>query len=297
MNRIARAAALAAVLFLAAIFAFLSYLDGIVRSGIERGATHALGVETNVASAAIKLLSGSFRLQGLEVANPPGFENPYFLRLGDARLDLDMGTLRESIVRVPRFAIDGIEVDLDKQGGRANYEAILANLGRFESKEAPEPAAASEEPGTRFVIEDVVIRNVLAHVRVVGAGHVPQLDVVVPEVRIDDLGGEDEPLTTGEITDIVVKAVLASIAKAGAGLPGGVANALSSGLGRLSSVSIDLPEGGRLVDAASTGAEAAGAIAETASDAASAGAEAAGDAVEGAGSALKNVGDKLLGDD
>ena len=294
MGRLPRVTAIAAGLVAGAIFVLLLFVDGIVRSGIERGATFALGVETTLDSASIKLFGGAFGLSGLAVANPPGFEGAFFLKLADARLDLEMATLREPTVRVPLFEIDGIEVDLDKRGRATNYGAILDNLARFESAEAPEPEDAG--PGKRFIIEDVVIRNVLAHVRVIG-GDVPQIDVVVPEVRIDDLGGAGEPLTTAEITDVVVKAVLASIAKAGAGLPGGVAGALSDGLGRLSSVTVELPDGGHLADAATEGTEAATDAVSAGANAAADAAEASADAVQGAGSALKELGGDLLGDE
>jgi hypothetical protein len=298
-----RLAAVVAGLVAVSIFAFLFYINGIARTAIERGSTYALGVDTTLDSARIGLVSGSFRLTGLEVANPPGFEDPRFLGLGQARLNLEMSSLREPAVIIPLFAVDGIEVDLDKQQGKANYEAILENLARFESEEAePEPPPeADAEPGKGFIIQEVVIRDVVAHVRVVERGRVPQVDVVVPEVRMRNLGGEGQPLTAAQVTNVLVKAVLASIAKAGAGLPGGVANALSSGLGQLASVSVNLPDGGKIADSA---VGAVGKGADAATDTVGAGADAAGDALhagkgaaEDAEKAVKDLGGKLFGED
>ena len=152
-----RLSAIVAGLVAVSIFAFLFYIDGIARTAIERGATYALGVDTTLDSARIGLVSGSFRLAGLEVANPPGFEDPRFLNLGEARLELERSSLRDPTVIVPLFAIDGIEVDLDKQRGKANYDVILDNLARFESEEAePEPAPEADAgPGKRFIIQEV----------------------------------------------------------------------------------------------------------------------------------------------
>lgn len=296
-----RVAAVAAVLVATSITGVIFYIDRITRTAIEVSSTYALGLDTSLESARIGLLSGSFRLTGLEVANPPGFENPRFLRLGEAQLDLDMGTLQQPTVIVQLFAIRAVEVDLDKQRGKANYNVILDNLARFESEEVePDPTPEADAgPGKRFVIQELVIRDVVAHVRAVEG--VPQIDVIVPEVRMRNLGGEGQPLTAAQVTDVIVKAVLASIAKAGAGLLGGVGSALSSGLGKLAIVSVDLPEGGQLAEAA-VGAVSAGANAVT--DAVSAGSDAAGDALEAgrgaaedAGEAVKGLGEKLFGDD
>ena len=282
------------------IFGFLFYLDGIAQAAIERGSTYALGVDTTIDSARIGLVSGSFRVAGLEVANPPGFEDPRFLHVNQARLDLQTSSLRKPTVIVPLFAIDGLEVDLDKQRGKANYEVILDNLAKFESEE-PQPAPeADASPGKRFVIQEVVIRDLLAHVRVVERGGVPQVDLLVPEVRLRDPGG-GQAMTPAQVTNLLVKTVLASIAKAGAGLPGGVANALSKSLGKLSSVSVDLPDGGKIADSAA-GAVSAGS--DAAGDALDAGTDATGDALDAgkgaakdAGKKVKGLRGKLLGDD
>lgn len=287
-----RVTAGAVVLLGAFLLALYFYIDSIARRVIERGSTYALGVDTDLGSTRIGLFSGAFGLRGIEVANPPGFEAPHFLGVREAQLDLDMGTLREPIVVVPLLALRGVEVDLDKRRGGANYEAILDNLARFESKDAepappPEPG---ESPGKRFVVQDVVIRDMEAHVRVVQAGGLGKVNVIVPEVRMRNLGGEGRPLTAPQVTSIVVKAVLMSIAKAGAALPGGVASALFGGLARLSIISLELPEGGKVAGAVRTGAETAGDAASRARDA---GKSAAG----GAGRRLKDLGGRIRGNE
>ena len=229
-----RAAAVAVGLLAAVLLALLFYLGAIARSAIERGSTYALGVDTHVGSARIGLLSGSLGLSGS--TSPTRRASRSRASSASARRSsiFDRETLREATVIAPLLSLRGVEVDLDKRQGKANYAVILENLARFESKEgapvpAPEPA---ESASKRFVIRDLVIRDVEAHVRVVETGGVAKLDVVVPEVRVRDLGGEGQPLTLAELSAVVVKAVLASIAKAGVGLPGGIASALSSGLGR-----------------------------------------------------------------
>ncbi|MBW2241673.1 MAG: hypothetical protein JRH01_06775, partial [Deltaproteobacteria bacterium] len=197
-----------------------------------------------------------------------------------------------STVIAPTFTIQNVVVDLDKQADRANYEIILDNLARFESADDDVAQTPTEDAGPekRFVIHEFVIRDIEARLHLMEARGDRKLTVLVPEVRMTNLGGEGEPLTAAELSGVVIKAVLASIAKVGVALPGGVASALSSGLGRLGSVSIDLPKGGKLVDAASgvleAGADAVGSAADTGKATASK-----------AGEGLKGLVGNLRGDD
>lgn len=56
--------------------------DSIARRGVEAGATYALGVDTKLAGANVGIMSGSFDMQGLRVANPQGFKSDTFMSLG-----------------------------------------------------------------------------------------------------------------------------------------------------------------------------------------------------------------------
>ena len=49
------------------------YVNQILGTAIERGATYALGVDTRVGFVRLRLLDGEFRLSRLRVDNPSGF--------------------------------------------------------------------------------------------------------------------------------------------------------------------------------------------------------------------------------
>ena len=72
MKFIYRAAIGALALIAAGIAGFYIYFDSIAGAAIEKGCTQALGVETSVGWVRIGLLSGVFRLDGLNIANPAG---------------------------------------------------------------------------------------------------------------------------------------------------------------------------------------------------------------------------------
>ena len=181
---------LVAVLVLA-IGAFWFYIDTVVGTAIEEGGTYALGVDTRVGFVRLSLLGGSLRISSLGVDNPPGFDSDKFVSVGSARLDVDIGTLREPTVVVPLVAIDDVFVALEGKGSTSNVSTILRNLKKFESGESQEPEPESEEGGgTQMVISKLRITDVKVLVDViVGGREVGKLDVVIPEIALDNVGG------------------------------------------------------------------------------------------------------------
>ncbi len=214
------------------------FIDGIAVKAVEEGGTYALGVDTTLDSASIGLTSGTVGLSGLTIANPAGFETPHFFRMNSANVAVTLGSLMEDTVEVPEIALDGLSVNLEDFQGKANYERILENLGRFESGEAPAPESAPAEGGKSFVIKTIAITNVSVSATLLPiGGNATRTTFEIPEIRLHDVGsGGDGGMTLPEIINLVVKAVLGAITNAGINLPGNLLQGLQGGLGGLADV-------------------------------------------------------------
>jgi hypothetical protein len=127
-------------------FGAILLVDSLAEQAVERGGTHALGVETRLESASIGITSGQFGLDGLAIANPPGFERPDFFALRAARLELPLKHLLDPRVTIPALELEGIAVDLERNSKGTNYGVILDNLSRFE-------AGAGKPGGERKEVE------------------------------------------------------------------------------------------------------------------------------------------------
>jgi hypothetical protein len=238
------------VIVAAAIAAAIFYVDTIAKAGIERGTEYAAGVPTSLDSARIGLVSGRFRVSGLEIGNPPGYQSPHFLALGRAELRVPVTNLLENTIKVPLVELDGIDVYLEKDRGKGNYDAILANLERLGGGTSAAPAgkktpAEAAPSGKTFVIESLVIRNVAAHLRMpslpVSQGKV---DVTIPEIRLRDVGTKDgNGVAISELTSIVTNAILTAVMRNGVNLPGAIVGDLRQGLGRLGKLDIESTRG------------------------------------------------------
>jgi hypothetical protein len=193
------------------------FVDSLVAQAVERGGTHALGVDTRLEDASIGLFSGEFRLTELTVSNPPGFERPAFFALRSGRLELPLSTLVEERITIPSLVLEGITLDLERNSKGTNYGVILDNLARFESGEAP---PQEEEPdgggGKSFVLRKLVLRDIRAGVSLVPAGgDLTKLSLAIPEIVVEEIESE---MTLAEICVLVVKTVVRAAAGAGSGV-------------------------------------------------------------------------------
>jgi hypothetical protein len=193
------------------------FIDSLVEQAVERGGTHALGVETRLGGASIGLLSGEFALTELTVSNPPGFEQPDFFAFRATRLELPLSTLMEERITVPALVLEGITLDLERNSKGTNYGVILDNLERFESGRAPAPEKGSDGGGGKtFLLRKLVLRDTRAVVNLLPeGGDLTKLSLSIPEIVVEDLGPE---MTLAEICALVVKTVV----EAADGAVGGV---------------------------------------------------------------------------
>ncbi len=204
------------------------YVDRVAVWAVERGATRALGVPTSVRSARVSLRAGGLRLRDLRVANPSGFEGE-FLSLRDARLALDLASVREPVIRAPRLTLSQLVVRLERRPGRTNYGTILQNLSKN-----GKPAATAKDSPRRFLVEELRIEDVTAHVRLLPVGgRLTELEVQVPAIRLTNVGEGKGGLPVAQLSGLVVQAVLEALARKGVGLPGQLAGELQAGLARL----------------------------------------------------------------
>jgi hypothetical protein len=110
------------VLLVVVVAAVAFSVDRIVSQGIERGGSYALGVQTRVGFVRLRLLDGSFRLRGLRVENPPGFDQANFLQLGSAAMDVELGTLRQDVDGRARRRTTGRSSRISRASSRVRHQ-------------------------------------------------------------------------------------------------------------------------------------------------------------------------------
>jgi hypothetical protein len=285
IRKLVSLAAVLVVLLIAGVVVLVVFIDRLAKSGIEKGATFALGAQTTLGSADVGILAGALELKELQVSNPGDFSSPHFLKLGTGSTAVSLGSLRESTVVLPHLRLDGLDMHLEKKGDRSNYKVILENLKRFEAKE-PDPDAK------KFVIREVKLTNVTVHTNLAPiGGDLTRVDVPIEEIALKDVGSDSGGgVVLAELTNVILQAVLAAVIQKGGDLPGELLNDLKGGLASLEGLD-KLGEG-----AVSVVGESLKGIGGVGGDALKGTAEAAEGVLKDAGDAVKGLGGLLGGD-
>lgn len=228
--RLVLAVVLLALLALGAAFLFL---DPIVKTAVEKGASYATGVPVALDDADVRPTGGALELGRLHVANPQGFTTPHFLLLGRAYAKWDNGSVFSDQLKIKELTIDGIDVNLERGSNGSNWGAILANLEKLSGGKQDPGETPSEGSKKSLHVDRIEVRNVklsltLPGVPVVGGTRSLELPPIVIE-NYDSDGSTME--LVAKLTRTVISAVLSQATKSGGDwLPKDVLGDLQKGL-------------------------------------------------------------------
>ncbi|MFH0964840.1 MAG: AsmA family protein [Planctomycetota bacterium] len=160
-------------------------LNGLIRTGVEKGGTAVLGVKTTLEGASASLLGSSLTLRGLALGSPPGFSAPEMFALDYGRVRADVRSLTKDEVRIREVVLDGPELTLEFKGGKTNWGVLREALAR---QSPEEPAEGAEK---KFRVERLFIQN--GKVKLAGIPVARSAGIPLPPMEIRDLGTGDSP--------------------------------------------------------------------------------------------------------
>ena len=232
---------LVAVVVIAVVVVFF-WINSLAKSGIEQAATYALGVNTTLDEARIGMLSGQFGLGGLDVANPAPYTADRFLRLGSGDVAVSLGSLMQDQVELPLLHLSGIELNLEYDGEKGNYDVILEHLQSLSSASdtpdtpdtppAPQPSS-DPESGKKFIIREVVIDDVTINGQFKIMGDKPtEVTFNIPQIRLTDIGSDSGGgVVLSQVAGTLLSAVLEEAVRQGGDiLPNVVLGSIDTGL-------------------------------------------------------------------
>ena len=147
MKKIIIVGAVVIILALAgAIYYFLTQLNAIVERQIEKIGTQITGTKVSVASVDIKLREGSGAINGLVIANPPGYKSDNAFRMDKILLDIDPKSVLKDPIVIDEILIDSpIATSEFTQTAGSNILDIKNNVTAGKKKTSASPSKAEKE--------------------------------------------------------------------------------------------------------------------------------------------------------
>jgi len=206
-------AILAVVLVLVVIAAAVivvagSVLGPLVRHGVESVGSAMTRTRVTLAGADVSLIFGRCRLTGLEVANPPGYDDPLAIRIERVEIVARLGSLLARKVRIREVRIVAPNVWVEGSPKANNLTRMMDNA----SSPAGESAGGSSAGARCFQVDDLTITDGKLHL---GRGLAVGKDVVLalPTMHLVSLGTGPEGVTGDELTRQLLGAVSKSTAE------------------------------------------------------------------------------------
>ena len=205
------------VLLIIAAIAVGLFLDKAIKSGVETVGPMLTKTDVELNRVSLSLWSGSGKIQGLVVANPPGYQTTSAIKVGSASLQVRPGSLFSDKVVVNSIDIQGPEVTFETDFKGNNLSKLLANIEAATGGEGKEKPAETEPAASRKLqVNDLVVSGGKVNVSVTGLMGGKSAVVALPEIHLTNLGTGPEGITAAELSKLVLNKVLQAAAQASA---------------------------------------------------------------------------------
>jgi uncharacterized protein involved in outer membrane biogenesis len=209
----------------AGILAYRVYADRLIKQGIERFASDALGVEVSINQLNSAFFEGKLTITGLNIKNPVGYKAPHAVEVGSIYVYVSNSDLiKERKVKIKDLQVASpiFYYEVNKSGD--NFSKIQANLSRNVSSKG-ELKTQSERSVTRaeklyisnMEIKDINVRvtfNIIDNAPIAGELFNPNLSFTIDKIQVKNAGGEAaKAQVMKQVFDKVAQAVKAEVTK------------------------------------------------------------------------------------
>jgi len=205
-----------------AVFLIGSNLGSIVKKGVETVGPRITGTTLTIEKVDLSPSSGSGTITGFVLGNPEGCKSPQAIRLGEAKLEVDPGSVLSDKIHVKSIAITDPQITIEGGLGDNNLKKILANIDAFTASEKTKAASGDSGSKVKLQVDDFTLKGARVDVKfgiLGGKG----LSVPIPDIHLSQLGTGADGITPGELAkkvfgsvfDEIIPAVTAQLGKLG----------------------------------------------------------------------------------
>ncbi len=176
-------------------------LDRIVKTQVERDLATSLQTTASISKLRFNPLRGRVTMQGVTIANPPGFSAPNLLTIQQMQVQVKLASLLTKTLTIPRLAIQAIEVTFEQQQLRNNLVVAMSKLEDTQTQ--------LDRGDRRFQINTVTIQGTTATISASLLGQKPaQLAIELPDFTLQNVTSEN---VNGMVLSEVIRALFIRI--------------------------------------------------------------------------------------
>ena len=157
-------------------------LNAFARASVCRLGTDYLGVEVTAAEVRMSPFRGEIEVVGLRVANPEGFSDSSFAKVGHLRVRADLLSFLSEQGRIHEIAARPVRLLVERKGAGFNYQPILKHL---RNRKKVNTAALAGSTSSSLKIDHILLDDVSA--RIILLASLKPLEVEIGTVEIRDL--------------------------------------------------------------------------------------------------------------
>lgn len=192
------------ILLILAILGISLFLDGAVKRGIEMVGPRLTKTPMQLNNVSLSILSGSGSIKGLVVGNPEGFKSSEAIRVGNASLLLQPGSLLTRKIVIKSIKVEAPEITFEYGfGGGNNLGKIRSNVQSQSQAETNAAALSTTKQGKNLEVDDFLITGAKVQVSLTQLGGKP-FAVRLPDIHLTDLGRGPEGITPAELLHLVL---------------------------------------------------------------------------------------------
>ncbi len=189
------------------VYYVLTNLDSLVEAAIEKYGSEATQTSVLVDSVKTNLTDGTAGINGLTIANPGGYAQPYAFSLGEVRAGIDLQSLQEEPYIINEITVLAPQVFVEiNEANKTNLNELKKNLasGSTAAKQEKEPQATTggSEKEPRLIIRRVTFADGNIQARVAALGN-KELQLKLPGLEMTNLGGSKGATATELATEIL----------------------------------------------------------------------------------------------
>lgn len=185
------------------------FLDSIVKKEVETIGPKVTKVSVKLDSISISLLSGSGKVKGFVLGNPPGFKSPSAIDVGTASLTVVPKSILGDKIIIKSINVEAPEIIMESDLTSVNLLKIKSNLPSNPSDpKAAENTKSDGKPSKKLEVDEFVIKNGKVHVMLSTPLGAQSATVKLPPINLKDLGTGPEGITPAELANKVLTVII-----------------------------------------------------------------------------------------